>query len=297
LKIAVSGGTGFIGRALCTHLASLGHTVYVLTRSNRTSSQPRIKYIKWRADDSTFPLSSINAFINLAGEPINSGRWTEKKKRQIVNSRVHTTQGILRQLSALSEYPKTFINASAVGYYGVSLTNTFTEDDTEAGDDFLASTVVRWEEEASKATALGMRTVLTRFGIVLGDGGALQKILMPYRFFAGGTVGSGKQWVSWIHIEDVAKMIAFVLENENIEGALNITAPNPVTMTEFGKAIAKALRRPHWIPAPSFALKLALGEMSILVLEGQKVLPEKAMHNGYIHSYPDLEEALTTILT
>lgn len=297
MKIAISGGTGFIGQSLCTHLASKGHTIYVLTRSSKPSVQPNIEYIKWSADETVFPIPSIDAFINLGGESISSGRWTEKKKTQIIESRVFTTQGILRQLSALPKYPKTFINASAIGYYGTSLTHTFTEHDTRNGEDFLAATVMRWENEAKKAKDLGMRTVLTRFGIVLGEGGALPKMTLPYQFFAGGTLGSGQQWVSWVHIDDVSKMIAFALENEQIEGPLNITAPHPVRMKEFGKTIAKVLHKPHWIPAPSFALKLALGEMSTLVLEGQKVLPEKAMHNGYVHSYDNLEKALTTILT
>ncbi|UOY91807.1 TIGR01777 family oxidoreductase [Ectobacillus sp. JY-23] len=295
MKIAISGGTGFIGQALATHLISKGHTVSVLTRSNRTAHDG-ITYVRWNAADDTFPLPAVDAVINLAGESLNSGRWTETKKQQILNSRLSTTQGILRQLASLSKRPKIFINASAVGYYGTSLTQTFTELD-EPGDDFLATTVKLWEQEAKKAEDLGMRTVLARFGIVLGGGGALPKMILPYRLFAGGTVGSGKQWLSWVHIEDVTNMISFCLDYQDISGPVNITSPHPVTMEEFGKTIAKTMHKPHWLPAPAFAVKLALGEMSILVLEGQKALPKKVIQHGYTHTYKDLEIALSTLLS
>ncbi|MFX3623323.1 MAG: TIGR01777 family oxidoreductase [Ectobacillus sp.] len=299
MKIAISGGTGFIGKALSVHLANKGHTVYILTRKhNEASKNKNIQYIKWSANDQTFPFEAIDAFINLAGEPINSGRWTKRKKEQIITSRLETTQGILKQISFLAKRPQVFINASAIGYYGASQTDTFTEQHLKHGTDFLATTVVKWEDEARKAEELGIRTVLARFGIVLGkEGGALPKIVFPYKLFIGGTVGSGRQWVSWVHIDDVAKMIAFALETPAISGPLNITAPHPVTMKEFGKLVAKVLGKPHWLPIPSFVLRIVLGEMSTLVLDGQRVLPAKAMHNGYEHSYPNLEKAFTTILT
>lgn len=256
-----------------------------------------IHYIQWKAEDENFPPTSIDAFINLAGESINSGRWTKERKEQILTSRVNTTKGIIRQFTTLSKPPKVFINASAIGYYGTSLTETFTERHLRHGNDFLATTVVAWEQEAAKAEKLGIRTVYTRFGIVLGkDGGALSKMLLPYQLFIGGTVGSGKQWMSWVHLDDVVNMITFALETEAIQGPLNITAPHPITMKEFGQMIAKVMKKPHWIPVPSFALKLLLGEMSTLILDGQKALPEKALHNGYIYSYANLEEALMNIL-
>ncbi|MCP8970987.1 TIGR01777 family oxidoreductase [Ectobacillus ponti] len=299
MEIAISGGTGFIGKALSAHLAAQGHTVYILTRhSGITSANRNIQYLKWSAQDPALPIRSLDAFINLAGEPINSGRWTESKKAQILNSRVDTVKGILRQLQALPRKPKVFINASAIGYYGPSPDKTFTEDDRRPGHDFLAQTVVRWEEEAGKAEEMGIRTVLTRFGIVLGQkGGALPRIVLPYKLFIGGTVGSGRQWMSWVHLDDVVGMLAFALENEAVRGPLNITAPAPVTMKEFGQTIAKVIRRPHWIPVPAFALKLLLGEMSTLVLDGQRVLPERAVQHGYVHKYPDLQQALHNILT
>ncbi len=251
--------------------------------------------MKWQATDEELPISSIDAVINLAGEPINSGRWTKTKKAQIVSSRVNTTDGLLRQLAKLKKRPRVFINASAIGYYGTSLTETFTEN-SRSGNDFLATTVQSWEAKASYAKNLGIRTVFTRFGIVLGNGGALPNMTLPYRLFIGGTIGSGKQWVSWIHIQDAARMIAFVLENEHIEGPINVTSPTPITMKEFGQIISKVMKRPYWIPVPSFILKCVLGEMSTLVLEGQQAIPEKACKHGFTFSYPHLEEALSIIL-
>lgn len=297
LEIAISGGTGFIGKALTLYLASKGHIVYILTRQVRENHSPaNIHYIHWDAGASKFPLSSIDVIINLAGESINNGRWTKKQQEKIINSRLHTTKGLIKQLQTLHTYPSTFINASAIGYYGTSEIDTFTEEHPKKGNDFLATTVQLWEEEASKAADLGIRTIYTRFGIVLGkNGGALPKMLLPYQLFMGGTIGSGNQLLSWVHLEDVVRMIDFAIHTKEVSGAFNITAPHPVTMTEFGRTIAKVLHRPHWLPVPAFALKTLLGEKSILVLEGQRVLPQKAIQHGYTHSYATLEHALQNI--
>ncbi|ENQ3078656.1 TPA: TIGR01777 family oxidoreductase [Bacillus pseudomycoides] len=298
MEIAITGGTGFIGKALTLYLASNGHTVYILTRQVRENHSPaNIRYIHWDDDASEFPLSSVDIVINLAGESINNGRWTKQQKEKIINSRLNTTKGLIKQLQTLHQSPSTFINASAIGYYGTSETDTFTEDHPKKGNDFLATTVQLWEEEASKAADLGIRTIYTRFGIVLGkDGGALPKMLLPYQFFIGGTIGSGNQLLSWVHLEDVVRMIDFAIHTKEISGAFNITAPHPITMTEFGSTIAKVLHRPHWLPVPESALKTLLGEKSILVLEGQKVLPQKAIQHGYTHSYATLEHALQNIV-
>lgn len=298
MKIAISGGTGFIGKALTLYLASKGHTVYILTRQVRENRSPaNIRYIHWDADASEFPLSSVDIIINLAGESINNGRWTKKQKEKIISSRLNTTKGLIKQLQTLHKYPSTFINASAIGYYGTSETETYTEDQPRQGNDFLATTVQLWEKEASKAVDLGIRTIYTRFGVVLGkEGGALPKMLLPYQFFIGGTIGSGNQLLSWIHLEDVVRMIDFAIHTKEISGAFNITAPHPVTMKEFGRTIAKVLHRPHWLSVPAFTLKTLLGEMSILVLEGQRVLPQKAIQHGYTHSYATLEHALQNIV-
>ncbi|MEN1938179.1 TIGR01777 family oxidoreductase [Paenibacillus sp. 102] len=297
MKIAISGGTGFIGKALANFLSLKGYTIYILTRKKRKNPlNSNICYIQWDTRSHKFPLTSIDVVVNLAGESINNGRWTKKQKENIVASRLHTTNSLIRQLQTLQKKPHTFINASAIGYYGTSETKTFTEQNKENGSDFLATTVKLWEEAASNATSLGIRTIYTRFGIVLGkDGGALPKMLLPYKLFIGGTIGSGNQWLSWIHLDDVIRMIDFAIHTKEIEGPLNITAPEPTTMKEFGKTLSVMTHRPHWLPVPSFVLHALLGEMSMLVLQGQYVLPDKAMKHGYQYSFSTLKHALQNI--
>ncbi|MFZ3590960.1 TIGR01777 family oxidoreductase [Bacillus sp. DJP31] len=299
MNIAITGGTGFVGTALTMSFLKNGHNVYILTRHQKPSNENGLHYVQWLSEGSQpeAELENMDVFINLAGESINSGRWTEARKEQIYNSRIHSTREVIRILSVVKKKPSVLISASAIGFYGISRKETFTEKNTKHGHDFLAETVRSWEEEAKVAQTLGIRTVFSRFGIILGDKeGALPKIVRPYRFFAGGTVGSGAQWVSWVHIDDVVGMIHFAIENSVIEGPINVVAPHPAMMKDFGKSIAKVIHRPHWLPAPSPAIKLLLGEMSILVLEGQKVLPEKAEKNGYQFAHSSLDEALTSIL-
>ncbi|OON71254.1 TIGR01777 family protein [Klebsiella pneumoniae] len=296
--MAISGVTGFIGTSLFSIIIQKVYTVYILTRKKTTeTSHPTLQYVQWTTDLATFPLSSIDVVINLAGESINS-RWTKKQKKIILNSRIQTTKGLIKQLQALPAKPHTFINASAIGYYGTSETESFTEQHVTPGNDFLANTVYSWEQEASKARSLGIRTIYARFGVILGpDGGALPKMLLPYQFYIGGTVGSGKQWLSWIHIDDVASMIDFIIHKKEIDGPLNITAPEPIRMKEFGETIATIMKKPHWLPVPSFMLHALLGEMSILVLEGQHVLPSKAIEHGYQYTFPTIDHALQNILS
>lgn len=300
MKIAIAGGTGFVGSALTEYLLSQNHEVYILTRSSAKSSSHRnLSYVEWLQENSQpeQSLNNIDAFINLAGESISSGRWTEQRKRRILETRINSTRAIIDILSKLETKPSVFINASAVGYYGVSLNEAFTEKSTIHGSDFLAQTVKSWEDEAQKASSLGIRTVLCRFGIILGKNeGALPRILLPYKLFIGGTVGSGEQWLSWVHIEDVVHMIEFAILNKQLSGTVNVTAPNPVKMNEFGKTIAETMNRPHWLPAPSFALKYLLGEMSMIVLEGQKALPNKLQQFGYHFSYSHLNQALKNLI-
>ncbi|MDH4422684.1 MULTISPECIES: TIGR01777 family oxidoreductase [Bacillus] len=298
MKIAIAGGTGFIGKYLSTFFIQKGHTVYILTRKKTTeTSSPNLHYVQWTPELHTFPLSSIDVVINLTGESINS-RWTKKQKEAILNSRIQTTKGLIKQLQTLTTKPHTFINASAIGYYGTSETETFTEQHETPGNDFLANTVYLWEQEASKARSLGIRTIYTRLGVVLGaDGGALPKMLIPYQFYIGGTVGSGNQWLSWIHIDDVVRMIDFIIHKEEIDGPFNITAPLPIRMKEFGETIATVIGKPHWLPVPSFMLQALFGEMSILVLEGQHVLPSKAIEHGYQYTFPTVNHALQNILS
>ncbi|MEH7379238.1 TIGR01777 family oxidoreductase [Bacillus sp. JJ1533] len=299
MKISIAGGTGFVGKKLTEYLLIQQHEVFILTRNaDKTSHHPNLHYVEWLKATSApeIELEGVEALINLAGESLNSGRWSEARKKRILDSRVTATKEIVRIISSLSKKPKVLLNASAVGIYGTSESSTFTEDTTVLGNDFLAHTVSAWEQEANRADELGVRTCLLRLGVVLGDeGGALTRMILPYKFFIGGTIGSGSQWLSWIHIEDVLKGIDFLLHHDEVSGPINFVAPNPVHIKEFGKTAGKVLNRPHWLPVPGFALQLLLGEMSILVLEGQKVLPKKLVEQGFTFTFNNVEKALKNI--
>ncbi|UOE56493.1 TIGR01777 family oxidoreductase [Cytobacillus oceanisediminis] len=299
MRIAIAGGTGFVGNALVKKLLEIKHEIFILTRNISDKQHSKnLNYVQWLNDDDSPEdvLEGIDVFINLAGESINSGRWTEERKKRILNSRITATKEVLRIIGRLEEKPYTLINASAVGYYGTSQIETFTEASRKSGTDFLAETVRRWEEEAAKAEEFEVRTVFCRFGIILEkNDGALPRMAFPYKLFAGGTVGTGSQWVSWIHLDDAVNGILFCIDQEQLQGPVNFTSPHPVTMKEFGQILGEVLNRPHWMPAPGFALKIALGEMSTLVLEGQKVLPEKLQSFGFDFLYPDLKAALGDI--
>ena len=299
MRIAIAGGTGFVGKALTDELINNGHKVFILTRRKGTvSPKKNLQFVHWLEDDARpwEELEQIDVLINLAGESINSGRWSEERKRRILQSRLNATEELLRIIKNLHSKPRVFINASAIGFYGTSTQKTFTEEEKDPGNDFLAYTVKEWEHKANEAAGIGIRTAFCRFGIILDKSeGALPKIVFPYKFLAGGKIGSGKQWMSWIHIKDVIRGILFIINNEQISGPVNFTAPNPVTMNEFGKTVGNVLHRPHWLPAPSFALKVLLGEMSLLVLEGQRVLPEKLLDAGFHFEFTELSSALKNI--
>ncbi|WP_456272055.1 TIGR01777 family oxidoreductase [Bacillus sp. AK031] len=300
MKAVISGGTGFVGNALTDELLANGHEVSILTRNpgKHQDNRQNVSYVKWLSEGAQpeNELHDCDIFINLAGESINSGRWTEERKKRILNSRIDATREMIRILQALENKPSVFINASAIGIYESSETKTHTENSLDTSSDFLAETVKKWESEAGKAADSGVRTAFTRFGIILGKNeGALPKMALPYKLFAGGTVGSGEQWMSWVHISDVAKAIRFVIETKEIEGPVNVTSPSPVTMKVMGRTLGDVLNRPHWIPAPAFAIKAALGEMSTLILKGQKVIPEKLLEHNYPFEYPELKAALQAI--
>jgi uncharacterized protein len=298
-NILISGGTGFVGKHITDLLTKDQYKIFILTRNaNNKPKQENVSYVEWLTPRSMPEknLPKIDAVINLAGESIN-GRWTDDKKQKILNSRLKATESLLDLAKKLPEPPSVWINASAIGYYGTSEKEVFTEQTTRHGSDFLAEVVKAWEIKASEAKNLGCRTVFTRFGLILGrDGGVLPQLTLPYRFFAGGTVGSGEQWVSWVHVEDVARLIKEALQNDKYEGPVNVTAPGPVTMKEFGQVTGDVMHRPHWLPAPSLAFKLLFGEMSMLILKGQQVLPEKAMNLDFSFKYPHLKGALHDLL-
>ncbi|WP_422122659.1 TIGR01777 family oxidoreductase [Planococcus sp. X10-3] len=297
MKIAITGGTGFAGKEMTDLFRQQGHEIYVLTRSPK-AQQGGVHYVEWLTDNAKpeLELAGIDAFVNLAGSSINDGRWDDEQKRLIYSSRVEATNEVLRIIRALDQKPKVLVNASAVGIYPASTEKSYTEDSPERGDDFLAKTVIEWERLATEAKALGVRVACGRFGIILGKrDGALPLMALPYKLFGGGTVGTGRQWLSWIHVHDVARAILFAIETEALEGPFNVTAPYPKRMKEFGKEIGHALGRPHWFPVPEFLLKVALGDKSRLVLEGQRVLPEVLQKHGFEFSYPDLRSALADI--
>jgi uncharacterized protein len=301
MKIAIAGGSGFIGTALTEKLTSSGHEVFILTRNKENKPEKEnVTYVEWLKEDAEpeKELNGVDTIVNLAGENLNSGRWTDEQKKKIMDSRITATRSVMELIENLEPKPEALINASAVGYYGTSFTETFTESHSKSGDDFLAEVCQRWEEEASHAIKHDLRTAYMRFGMVLDDEeGALKQMLLPFKMFAGGPLGTGKQWMSWVHIEDVTGAIQYAIENRDISGPVNVTAPEPVQMNDFGKTLADVINRPYWLPAPSFALKTALGDMSVLVLEGQKVIPEKLNNSGYEFHYPELKPALEDLLT
>lgn len=238
----------------------------------------------------------MDIVINLAGKSLNSGRWTHNTKQQLINSRLEATNALMNIVEQLPIKPKLLLNASAIGIYGTSETKIFSETD-KAAHDFLATTVSKWEECASsRAAQNNIRTVFCRFGVVLSNkGGALPSLILPYKLFLGGKIASGKQWVSWIHIDDVVKALLFIVKNDSIYGPVNFTTTSPVNMMELGSIISKHLHRPNYFPLPSTLLKAVLGEMSILITEGQNVFPHQLVNHGYSYKFNSIEAAISDL--
>ena len=293
VKVAISGGTGFVGKKLTALLKEQNFEVFILTRGEEKTVDG-VQYIRWM--DGARPeqrLEGLTAFVNLSGVSLNEGRWTEERKKAIYESRIDTTNEVIRIMENLVDRPKVFVNASAIGIYPTSETAVYDETNTTLSNDFLGTVVQHWEDNAARVQKLGVRVCLTRFGVILGrDEGALPLITLPYKLFVGGTVGSGNQWLSWIHIDDVARAILFAIENGQLSGPINLASPNPKRMKHFGKIVGYALGRPHWLPVPSITLKAALGERSILVLEGQYVEPKKLLENGFQFKFVSLHDAI-----
>ncbi len=309
MRIVMAGGSGFLGRALAAAIAADGHEVVVLTRSLPAGATapappagPRIARTGWVPDGTAGPwrtaLDGALAVINLAGAGLADQRWTTRRKALLRDSRIRATRSLVAALGALDTPPKVFISASAVGYYGASGDEARTES-SPPGDDFLARLCDAWESEARLAAAGSIRVALIRTGIVLDrSGGALPPMTTPFRFFVGGRVGTGRQFMSWIHRQDWVAMVRWVLATPAASGPINATAPEPVRNQDFARALGRALGRPAVVPAPALALKLLLGEMAgPLLLTGQRVVPERALTLGYRFQYPDLDRALANILT
>ena len=296
MRLVVTGATGFIGTVLCARLLQQGHTLTLFTRgSPRDVGTAAKRWVQWTPGalgEWGAALDGVDGVIHLAGEPIAAKKWNDIQRRRIEKSRVDGTNSLVQAIAKAEPKPTFLISASAVGYYGPRGDELITED-SPPGDDFLSAVCRAWEEEAKKAERLGLRVVRLRTGVVLGSGGgALTKIAQPFKFFVGGPLGSGRQWMSWIQLEDHVRLILQLIDNAQANGPVNATAPNPVRNKEFCQTLGKVLRRPCWAPVPGFALRLALGEMAEMLLTGQRVMPAAAQKLGFQFRYPNLEEAL-----
>ena len=304
MKIVVTGATGFVGVKLVERLHALGDRIIVLARNSQKANRqfPQntfpnvdvISYTPFALGDWAKAISGCDAVINLAGEPLAGVRWTDKRKQNIRDSRILTTNVLVEAIAKADVKPQVLISGSAIGYYGTSL-DKFFDEYSYAGDDFLANICKDWEAAADKVTDLGLRLVKLRTGIVLGMGGAIAKMLPIFQVGGGGKIGTGKQWFSWIHRDDLVDLIIYTLKNDQITGALNGTAPKAVTNEDFTVAFAKAVKRPAFLPVPAAALILIFGEGATVLLDGQRVLPHKAEINKFTFQYPDIDTALAQI--
>lgn len=303
MRILITGGTGLIGRALAADLARDGHDVIILSRTPEryTGRLPEgVRAERWdgRTADGWGALADgADAIVNLAGENIAGGRWTAERKRRIRQSRLDAGHAVVQAVEAAAHKPRVVVQASAVGYYGPCGDDIITEDHPP-GNDFLADVCVAWEQSTAAVEAHGVRRPILRTGVVLStEGGALPRMLPPFKFGLGGPLGSGRQWFPWIHIRDEVRAIRFLIEHEDAHGPYNLTAPNPVTNAEFTKALGRVLRRPAFMPVPAFALKLLFGEMATVLLDGQRAVPQRLLDAGFSFTFEEVEQALRDLLS
>lgn len=315
MHILILGSTGFIGSQITTHLLQQGHSIRGAARSaGKRPARPGLSYAPWdgKTASGLLPLlEGIDAVLNLQGENIGAGRWTEARKQAIVQSRLNAGHALTSALQTLLDggmpLPHTVLQASACGYYGLwqdAATAPACDENSTKGQGFLAETCVLWEKSTALVETMGIRRCILRFSPVIGQkasgaaGGFLERMLPPFQYFFGGPVGTGRQPVSWVHMADVVHAIQFMLEREDSRGIFNISAPEQVDMRQFARALGKACSRPSWLPVPGFILRLALGQMAEeLVLKGQKPVPTRLTESGYTFRYPNLGQALTDTLT
>jgi uncharacterized protein (TIGR01777 family) len=303
MKVLVTGSTGLVGNALVSDLRRAGHIVCRLVRPEtklETRTIPEGFDVKWNPVTGELGGAAVgaDAVVNLAGASIAEGRWTADRKKLLRTSRVKGTAMLVKALARMAARPRVVVSASAIGYYG-SRGDEILNEESEPGSDFLSGIAKEWEAEARKAEVLGIRVVLARFGVILAiGGGALPKMALPFRLGVGGRVGSGRQWMSWVTLDDAVGIVKFALENEAVRGAMNAVSPEPVTNAEFTAALGKALHRPALLPAPAFVLRLALGKMTdALLLSSQRVVPQQLQRLGYAFEHPKLPAALAAVLS
>jgi uncharacterized protein len=303
MKILITGSTGLVGTALTNSLRSAGHTVCRLIRPNTAAESVRSSQgfdVNWNPESGELGGAAVgaDAVVNLAGASIAAGRWTAERKLLLRTSRVNGTRALVAALAKMAIRPRVLVSASAIGYYG-NRGDELLNETSHPGDDFLSEVAREWEGEAGKAESLGIRVVCTRFGVILAkNGGALPKMLTPFKLGLGGKLGSGQQWMSWITVDDVVGILVRALEEGTLRGPVNVVSPHPVRNAEFTQVLAKTLHRPALFPAPAFALRLIVGEMAdALLLSSQRVVPAQLEKAGYRFLHPDLAEALSAVLS
>ncbi|MBI1882016.1 MAG: TIGR01777 family protein [Chloroflexi bacterium] len=302
MQIVITGGTGTIGRRLVHHLLQHGHVVKVISRQPfKPANLPaKIMFAQWdgkTAEGWGSLVDGADAVVNLAGAGIADEPWTEARKKVIEESRVNAGKAVVEAIRAASARPKVLIQASGAGYYGPQNNDKVISEDNPPGNDFLARVCQAWEASTEAAEALGVRRVIFRGAPVLDmQGGALPKLVLPFRFFAGGPIGRGKQWFPWIHYQDVVEAIRFLIQTESASGPFNLAAPNPLRNRQFARLVGKVMKRPAFAPAPSLAFKIMFGEMSTVLLDGQQVAPKRLQELGYQFKFPEAEAALRDLL-
>jgi uncharacterized protein len=306
MKIAMTGATGFVGSRLVERLQQDGHQVLVLVRNLAKAEQvfpqakfpqvEKVAYTPTKSGDWQRAIAGCDGVVNLAGEPIAESRWTPARKQEILQSRQLGTQKLVEAIAQATPKPTVLVSASAIGFYGTSETAAFDET-SPSGNDFLAEVCRTWEAEAQKVKSAGVRLAIVRIGIVLGMGGAIAKMLPPFKLFAGGPIGSGRQWFSWVHRDDLVNLIVTALTRSDMAGTFNATAPNPQRMADFCHTLGEVMNRPSWLPVPDFALEVLLGDGAKVVLEGQQVLPKQTLATGFQYQYPTSKQALQEILS
>ncbi len=308
MKVIIAGGTGHIGRYLIDKLNKHGHELVILSRNPgkyNSSFGKEVKLVKWDAKTAegwADEADGADAIINLAGESIAGenflpARWSDSQKQKIKQSRLNAGKAVVEAVRAANQKPKVVLQSSAVGYYGPRNDNTKLDEDAPPGNDFLGQTCVEWEQSTVAVKEFGVRQVVLRTGLVqMTEGGPLSRLLVQFKLFAGGPFGNGRQWWPWIHIQDEVKAIRFLMEKTDADGPYNLTAPTPVTNKEFSKKLGRVLKRPSFIPVPGFAMKLLVGEVATVVLDGQRAIPKRLQEAGYEFEFTNLEVALEDLI-